>query len=149
MAISLIHKKWGATEGFVGKEKSLEHWVSSSQSSAQGSQHLRSFTGHWSGFEAGSWAWTVEVEKGRRQSPHHQRANNPHSTSSLRTERSSRKAYWESRGLNKCCCCPPGSPVPGILQARTLEWVVRLEQSNSEPQKTEWSFPGALSLFSH
>ena len=27
-----------------------------------------------------------------------------------------------------CCCCPidgspPGSPVPGILQARTLEWV--------------------------
>ena len=53
------------------------------------------------------------------------------------------KLFWMKLKTTKCCCCccaatslqscptlcdprdgsPPGSPVPGILQARTLEWV--------------------------
>ena len=33
---------------------------------------------------------------------------------------------------------PPGSPVPGILQARTLEWVV-IFFSNHESEKWKWS----------
>ena len=33
---------------------------------------------------------------------------------------------------------PPGSPVPGILQARTLEWVV-ISFSNHESEKSKWS----------
>ena len=28
---------------------------------------------------------------------------------------------------------PPGSPVPGILQARTLEWVIGAKQNNAPP----------------
>ena len=41
-----------------------------------------------------------------------------------------RKAAAAAKSLQSCptlCdpidCSPPGSPVPGILQARTLEWV--------------------------
>ena len=37
---------------------------------------------------------------------------------------------------------PPGSPVPGILQARTLEWEVR-EELISQRQKVEWWLAGA------
>ena len=44
--------------------------------------------------------------------------------------RSNRRAAAAARSLQSCptlCdpidCSPPGSPVPGILQARTLEWV--------------------------
>ena len=41
------------------------------------------------------------------------------------------RAFYVFLGKYSCCCCccdlidgrPPGSPVPGILQARTLEWV--------------------------
>ena len=33
---------------------------------------------------------------------------------------------------------PPGSPVPGILQARTLEWVA-ISLSNAESEKWKWS----------
>ena len=33
---------------------------------------------------------------------------------------------------------PPGSPVPGILQARTLEWVV-ISFSNAWSEKSKWS----------
>ena len=33
---------------------------------------------------------------------------------------------------------PPGSPVPGILQARTLEWVA-ISFSNHESKKWKWS----------
>ena len=33
---------------------------------------------------------------------------------------------------------PPGSPVPGILQARTLEWVA-IYFSNSRSEKWKWS----------
>ena len=33
---------------------------------------------------------------------------------------------------------PPGSPVPGILQARTLEWVA-ISFSNRESEKWKWS----------
>ena len=33
---------------------------------------------------------------------------------------------------------PPGSPVPGILQARTLEWVA-ISFSNAESEKWKWS----------
>ena len=33
---------------------------------------------------------------------------------------------------------PPGSPVPGILQARTLEWVA-ISFSNDESEKWKWS----------
>ena len=28
---------------------------------------------------------------------------------------------------------PPGLPVPGILQARTLEWVIGAKQNNAPP----------------
>ena len=47
--------------------------------------------------------------------------------------------------LMSCCCCyevasvdgsPPGSPIPGILQARTLEWVAI---SFSNAGKWKWS----------
>ena len=33
---------------------------------------------------------------------------------------------------------PPGSPVPGILQARTLEWVA-ISFSNAWKEKWKWS----------
>ena len=33
---------------------------------------------------------------------------------------------------------PPGSPVPGILQARTLEWIA-ISFSNAESEKWKWS----------
>ena len=33
---------------------------------------------------------------------------------------------------------PPGSPIPGILQARTLEWVA-ISFSNDESEKWKWS----------
>ena len=33
---------------------------------------------------------------------------------------------------------PPGSPVPGILQARTLEWVA-ISFSNAQKEKWKWS----------
>ena len=34
--------------------------------------------------------------------------------------------------------CPPGSPVPGILQLRTLEWVA-ISFSNAWKEKWKWS----------
>ena len=37
---------------------------------------------------------------------------------------SSAAAAAKSLQLCPTLCDPPGSPVPGILQARTLEWVV-------------------------
>ena len=33
---------------------------------------------------------------------------------------------------------PPGSPIPGILQARTLEWVA-ISFSNAWKEKWKWS----------
>ena len=37
---------------------------------------------------------------------------------------------------------PPGSPVPGILQARTLEWVAISAQSYPTRLLHPWDFPG-------
>ena len=68
--------------------------------------------------------------------------NDPH--------RKTRKAYWEeedkrtaAKSLQSCpTLCdpidgsPPGSPVPGILQARTLEWIAI---SFSNAWKWKWS----------
>ena len=36
---------------------------------------------------------------------------------------------------------PPGSPVPGILQARTLEWVAILDSSNIRMKKADKDTP--------
>ena len=36
---------------------------------------------------------------------------------------------------------PPGSPVPGILQARTLEWVAILDSSNIRMKKADKGTP--------
>ena len=35
-------------------------------------------------------------------------------------------------------CSPPGSAIPGILQARTLEWVA-ISFSNEWSEKCKWS----------
>ena len=37
---------------------------------------------------------------------------------------------------------PPGSPIPGILQARTLEWVV-ISFSNAQSEKWKWKWSHA------
>ena len=35
--------------------------------------------------------------------------------------------------------CPPGSPIPGILQARTLEWVaISFSRGSSSPRDRTW-----------
>ena len=56
------------------------------------------------GREWGMDSWGVierEWQREEGQSPHHQRANNPTGPPVIRTERSSRKAYWERWVLNK------------------------------------------------
>ena len=37
-------------------------------------------------------------------------------------------------------CSPPGSPIPGILQARTLEWVA-ISFSNAWNEKWKYTLP--------
>ena len=53
-----------------------------------------------------------------------------HSTASIPHAAAAAVAAAAAKSLQSCqtlCdpidCSPPGSPVPGILQARTLEWV--------------------------
>ena len=41
---------------------------------------------------------------------------------------------------------PPGSPVPGILQARTLEWVAISFSVNEPPENPKNTGVGSLSL---
>lgn len=76
--ISVTHRKWGATEGFVGEEKPTEHCVSGSHSSAQGNQHLLGLLhmglelGTGSGSEAGAWqvrGWRVVRERKKTEPP--------------------------------------------------------------------------------
>ena len=54
-------------------------------------------------------------------------------------------SYAAAKSLQSCptLCDPidgnlPGSPVPGILQARTLEWVA-ISFSNAESEMWKWS----------
>ena len=56
-------------------------------------------------------------------------------------------AYATAKSLQSCpTLCdpidgsPPGSPVPGILQARTLEWVA-ISFSDTQKWKWKWSRP--------
>ena len=40
---------------------------------------------------------------------------------------------------NPMCCSPPGSSVPGVFQARVLEWVaVSLSRESSRPRDQTW-----------
>ena len=69
--------------------------------------------------------WTEEAEReGETGQARELMATNPHSTNPHST------AAAAAKSLQSCpTLCdpidggPPGSPVPGILQARTLEWV--------------------------
>ena len=53
-----------------------------------------------------------------------------HPTSSIKRQIENVAAAAATKSLQSCLtlcnptdCSPPGSPIPGILQARTLEWV--------------------------
>ena len=67
---------------------------------------------------------------------------------------------WSLRVYKYCCCCslqscptlwdpidgsPPGSPIPGILQARTLEWVA-ISFSNAWKWKVKAKFLSRVGL---
>ena len=69
----------------------------------------------------------------------------------------SRQEYWKEREVAQSCLTlcdpmdgsPPGSPLPGILQARTLEWVAisfpnAWKWKVKEPTRLlhPWDFPG-------
>ena len=64
----------------------------------------------------GGWSWN--------QSPTHTKGLYVKSFKSLRTPAPTAKSLQSCPTLcNPIDGSPPGSPVPGILQARTLEWV--------------------------
>ena len=72
-------------------------------------------------------------------------ANIPHGMWAMTTRRSHEITAAAAKSLQSCpTLCdpkngrPPGSPVPGILQARTLEWVAT-SFSNAWRWKVKWS----------